>query len=239
MRGSPARQQGRIGVIVQPHVPVAMRALQREHRVHRALARRSQRPPASCRVMRNRRGSPGVGATTQSRARRRPRAPAHTTPRPAVASPTDHAAISSTRARASAPAREGADRHASWGPQPQRASQAARRGNAVDDRSQQIVGLAAFEQRIGRQRDTVTQRRQRDALDVIRRHEVAAIEQCDDTSGAHQRDRAARAGADRKSGPVARGAHDAHRVVDDTVIDALRAAICCSVSTRAFVQDTV
>ena len=87
--------------------------------------------------------------------------------------------------------------------------------------AEQVVGLATFEQRIGRERDAMAQRRQRDALDVVGRHEIAAFEQCDGARAAHQRQRAARAGALREPRPVARGAREAHRVVDDLPIDAL------------------
>ena len=66
--------------------------------------------------------------------------------------------------------------------------------------------------------------RQCNAFDVIGRHEIATVDQRDDTCRTHQRDRAARARADRKAWPFARRAHDAHRVVDDAFIDALS---CC------------
>ena len=56
-------------------------------------------------------------------------------------------------------------------------------------------GLRPFEQRVGRERDAVAQGRQRDALDVVGRHEVAAFEQRHGARAAHQRQRAARARA--------------------------------------------
>ena len=65
------------------------------------------------------------------------------------------------------------------------------------------------------------QRGQRDALDVVRRHEVAPRHQRDGAPAAHERERAARARAERQARPLARRTHDAHGVVDDLLVDAL------------------
>ena len=47
---------------------------------------------------------------------------------------------------------------------------------------EQVIRLAAFEQGIRGQCNAMTQRRQRDALDVIGRHEVASVDQRDDSA---------------------------------------------------------
>ena len=82
-------------------------------------------------------------------------------------------------------------------------------------------GRAALEQRIGRERDAMAQRRQRDPLDVVRASRSRGLQQRHGARAAHQRERAARAGAERDARPLARRAHEAHRVVDDLLVDAL------------------
>ena len=79
----------------------------------------------------------------------------------------------------------------------------------------------AIELRIGRQRDAMAQRRCGHSLDVVgydkrpRRHQRRRL------GRPNQRDRSARAAAHGDTGPVSRGAHDAHGVVEHRLIDTL------------------
>jgi hypothetical protein len=68
----------------------------------------------------------------------------------------------------------------------------------------------------------VAQRRQRHRLHVVGRDELAPGEERRGARGAHQRDAAARAGADRGARPGARRAHQVHRVLEDLVVHAHR-----------------
>jgi hypothetical protein len=77
----------------------------------------------------------------------------------------------------------------------------------------------AFDLQLRRQRDAMTQRGARDFTHIVRGHEVAAGQHRLRARRTHQRDAAARAGAERDARPAARRRDDAHRVVDHFVID--------------------
>ena len=63
----------------------------------------------------------------------------------------------------------------------------------LEDGHQDIVRLAAVELGVGGERDAVAKRRERDALDVVRRHERARRDQRRGLRRANQRDGSARA----------------------------------------------
>ncbi len=85
---------------------------------------------------------------------------------------------------------------------------AHRRGAStrLEQVAQQLVDAPAFELRVGREQHPVAQGRQRAALDVVGRDEVAPVEQRGGARRAHQRDRAARAARRREAEPAARRA---------------------------------
>jgi hypothetical protein len=67
----------------------------------------------------------------------------------------------------------------------------------------------------------VAQRRQRNALHVVGRDEVAAVDERCGTGAADECERAPRTAADDEPRPLAGGAREAHGVVDDLLVDAL------------------
>ncbi len=58
-------------------------------------------------------------------------------------------------------------------------------GDAFNHCREKVGGFAAFEQCIGSERNAVAQSRQRDLLDVVRRHVVSAVEKRDHARGSH------------------------------------------------------
>ena len=76
----------------------------------------------------------------------------------------------------------------------------------------------SFDLGLGRQHQAVAQRRLRDQLDVIREHVIVAGQQGTGARRAYHRNRSARPGTYRDTGPVTRGAGDAHRVVEHRVV---------------------
>src|SRR5258708_38537123 len=79
----------------------------------------------------------------------------------------------------------------------------ARRFDLLEQAFQDGVGVAAFELELRRRRNAMAQRRKRHALDIVRRHEVAPLEERSRARRPHQRDAAARPGAGRDSRPAA------------------------------------
>ncbi len=73
-------------------------------------------------------------------------------------------------------------------------------------------------------------------FDVVRRYVITPVHQRDGTRTTHERDRAARSGAQRKTRGLTRGAHEAHRVIHHLVVDALMTGDLLDAEDRALVQ---